>query len=176
MVNAAPILKWGEYTAKWPCLLRQVERCWRICSAEHNRCGDGPAALAPQKHRRSVEGLPAARTGPPAGRDHAAAALAELVALAVVQALLGRTSEARWLRYARAELRHLLPLPAPAARLQQAAARPGRGPVVDDRLVRAQSKGGHRDVRACPLAARSGEGRGMRGLALVRTQRVRDFA
>jgi hypothetical protein len=34
---------------------------------------------------------------------------AELVTLAVMQALLGRTSEARWLRYARARLRHLFP-------------------------------------------------------------------
>ena len=34
---------------------------------------------------------------------------AELGTLAVMQALLGRTSEARWLRYARAELRHLFP-------------------------------------------------------------------
>ena len=34
---------------------------------------------------------------------------AELATLAVMQALLGRTSEARWLRYAHAELRHLFP-------------------------------------------------------------------
>jgi hypothetical protein len=34
---------------------------------------------------------------------------AELVTLAVMQALLGRTSEARWLRYAHAKLRHLFP-------------------------------------------------------------------
>ena len=34
---------------------------------------------------------------------------AELVTLAVMQALLGRTSEARWLRFARARLRHLFP-------------------------------------------------------------------
>jgi hypothetical protein len=34
---------------------------------------------------------------------------AELVTLAVMQALLGRTSEARWLRYAHARLRHLFP-------------------------------------------------------------------
>ncbi len=34
---------------------------------------------------------------------------AELVTLAVMQALQGRTSEARWLRYARAQLRHLFP-------------------------------------------------------------------
>jgi hypothetical protein len=34
---------------------------------------------------------------------------AELVTLAVRQALLGRTSEARWLRFAQAQLRHLFP-------------------------------------------------------------------
>jgi hypothetical protein len=34
---------------------------------------------------------------------------AELVTLAVMQALLGRTSEARWLRFARAQLQHLFP-------------------------------------------------------------------
>ncbi len=45
---------------------------------------------------------------------------AELVTLAVMQAVLGFTSEAKWLRHARSHLRH--PLPAPAARLQQAAA------------------------------------------------------
>jgi len=50
---------------------------------------------------------------------------AELVTLAVMQALLGFASEARWLRHARAHLRHLFSLSAPAARLQQAAARRG---------------------------------------------------
>jgi Transposase DDE domain len=34
---------------------------------------------------------------------------AEMVTLAVMQALLGRTSEARWLRFAHARLRHLFP-------------------------------------------------------------------
>jgi hypothetical protein len=34
---------------------------------------------------------------------------AELVTLAVMQALLGFTSEAKWLRHARAHLRHLFP-------------------------------------------------------------------
>lgn len=34
---------------------------------------------------------------------------AELVASAMMQAMLGFTSEARWLRYARAHLRHLFP-------------------------------------------------------------------
>ena len=50
---------------------------------------------------------------------------AELVTLAVMQALLGFTSEARWLRHARAHLTAPVPLPATAARLQQAAARRG---------------------------------------------------
>ncbi len=46
---------------------------------------------------------------------------AELVTLATMQAILGYTSEAKWLRHARAHLRHLFPyLPQP--RLQQAAA------------------------------------------------------
>lgn len=34
---------------------------------------------------------------------------AELVTLAVMQALLGFTSEARWIRHARSHLRHLFP-------------------------------------------------------------------
>jgi hypothetical protein len=34
---------------------------------------------------------------------------AELLTVAVMQALLGYTSEARWLRYARTGLRHLFP-------------------------------------------------------------------
>jgi hypothetical protein len=34
---------------------------------------------------------------------------AELITLAVMQALLGHTSEARWLRYAKENLRHLFP-------------------------------------------------------------------
>jgi hypothetical protein len=34
---------------------------------------------------------------------------AEMVTLAVMQALLGHTSEARWLRYATRHLRHLFP-------------------------------------------------------------------
>ena len=50
---------------------------------------------------------------------------AELITLAVLQALLGFTSEARWLRFAAEQLRPLFPLPARPARLQQAAAPPG---------------------------------------------------
>jgi hypothetical protein len=46
---------------------------------------------------------------------------AELVTLAVMQALLGFTSEARWLRHARVHLRHLFPL---------GGARPGVTPVT----------------------------------------------
>jgi hypothetical protein len=51
---------------------------------------------------------------------------AELVTLAVMQALLGFTSEARWLRYAHAHLRHLFPYlpnqPGYNKRLRRAAA------------------------------------------------------
>lgn len=51
---------------------------------------------------------------------------AELVTLAVMQALLGFTSEARWLRHARAHLRHLFPYlpqqPGYNKRLRRAAA------------------------------------------------------
>jgi len=51
---------------------------------------------------------------------------AELVTLAVLQALLGFTSEARWLRHARAHLRHLFPyLPG-----QPRYSSPCRGPAV----------------------------------------------
>jgi hypothetical protein len=42
---------------------------------------------------------------------------AELVTLAVMQALLGYGSESRWLRHARAHLGHLFPLPARPARV-----------------------------------------------------------
>ena len=44
---------------------------------------------------------------------------AELVTLATMQAILGYTSEATWLRHARAHLRPPLLLPAPAARLSK---------------------------------------------------------
>ena len=50
---------------------------------------------------------------------------AELITLAVLQALLGHTSEARWLRYTRTHLHHLFRY-CPAIRVQQAAAPPGR--------------------------------------------------
>ena len=49
-----------------------------------------------------------ARWRPAVGIDPALSD-AELVTLAVMQALLGYTSEARWLRYAREHLRHLFP-------------------------------------------------------------------
>lgn len=53
---------------------------------------------------------------------------AELVTLAMMQAMPGFTTEAKWLRHTRAHPRHLFPLPAPATWLQQAAAqgRPSR--------------------------------------------------
>ena len=64
---------------------------------------------------------------------------AELITLAVMQALLGHTSEARWLRHATENLGHLFPyLPAPA-RVQQAAAAPGR----HDRLAGRGAGPGH---------------------------------
>ena len=47
---------------------------------------------------------------------------AELVTMAMMQALLGYVSEARWLRHARAHLSASVPLPAQTAGLQQAAA------------------------------------------------------
>jgi hypothetical protein len=43
------------------------------------------------------------------GRDRPKLSDAELLTLAVAQALLGHVSEARWLRYARALLGHLFP-------------------------------------------------------------------
>ena len=69
---------------------------------------------------------------------------AELVTLAVMQALLGFTSEARWLRHARNASAPLVPVPAEPARVQQAAAGrcrpdlggdpgPGRGHQLVDR-------------------------------------------
>src|SRR5258708_35370528 len=73
---------------------------------------------------------------------------AELVTLAVMQALLGFTSEARWLRHAREHLRHLFPYlpqqPGYNKRLRRLAGTvswltfgPARGnsPSVDDVLV-----------------------------------------
>jgi len=47
---------------------------------------------------------------------------AEVLTLAVMQALLGYTSETRWWRYARANLLPMFGDPAPAVGLQQAAA------------------------------------------------------
>ena len=52
---------------------------------------------------------------------------AELVTLAVMQALLGFTSEARWLRHASRHLRPPVPLSAWPVRLQQAPARAAAG-------------------------------------------------
>jgi 1,2-phenylacetyl-CoA epoxidase catalytic subunit len=67
---------------------------------------------------------------------------AELITLAVMQALLGHTSEARWLRYTRSHLRHLFGVPAQAARLQQAVAAPG----CHDRLAGGGAGPGHESV------------------------------
>ncbi|MFD8212445.1 hypothetical protein ACFV2U_01560 [Streptomyces sp. NPDC059697] len=49
----------------------------------------------------------------------------ELMTLAMMQVMVGFTSEARWLRHARAHLRHPFSLPAPAARLRRAVAQGG---------------------------------------------------
>src|SRR5262249_55206312 len=57
---------------------------------------------------------------------------AELVTLAVMQALLGFVSEARWLRYARGHLRHLFPYLARPVRVQQSGAQAGRHHVLAD--------------------------------------------
>jgi hypothetical protein len=51
---------------------------------------------------------------------------AELVTLAVMQALLGFTSEARWLRHARAHLRHLFPTCPSSPAITSACAPPRR--------------------------------------------------
>jgi hypothetical protein len=45
----------------------------------------------------------------PGGRHQPQLGDAELLTLAVVQAVLGFVSEARWLRYARGHRRHLFP-------------------------------------------------------------------
>jgi hypothetical protein len=60
---------------------------------------------------------------------------AEMVTLAVMQALLGFTSEARWLRFAREHVRHLFPYLPQQPGLQQAAAPAGlHAELVDRRL------------------------------------------
>ena len=58
---------------------------------------------------------------------------AEVVTLAVMQAMLGFVSEARWLRYARGHLRHLLPFRPHA----DTVARRGVGPDEIAALTRA---------------------------------------
>lgn len=72
--------------------------------------------------RRPAEGA----SGPAPGRPPVVIAPrlsdAELVTLAMMQAMPGFTSEAKWFRHARAHPRHLFALPAPASWLQQAAA------------------------------------------------------
>jgi hypothetical protein len=61
---------------------------------------------------------------------------AELVVLAVMQALLGFTSESRWLRFATAHLHHVFSVSSAAARLHQAAAHSGRHDQLADRDAR----------------------------------------
>ena len=58
---------------------------------------------------------------------------AELLTLAVLQALPGFVSEARWLRFARKHLRHLFPYLPGQPGLQQAAAQAGRHHALADR-------------------------------------------
>jgi len=60
---------------------------------------------------------------------------AEVLTLAVMQALLGYTSETRWLRYARANLLPMFGDPAPAVGLQQAAAHARPHDVLADRCA-----------------------------------------
>jgi hypothetical protein len=60
-------------------------------------------------HRRPAEAGTPAGTVAATGGDTTKLTDAELVTLAVMQALLGFTSEARWLRYAGRHLRHLFP-------------------------------------------------------------------
>ena len=57
---------------------------------------------------------------------------AELVTLAVMQALLGFVSEARWLRFRPRPVAAPVPPAAPAARVQQAGAQAGRHHVLAD--------------------------------------------
>jgi hypothetical protein len=66
---------------------------------------------------------------------------AELLTLAVMQALLGFVSEARWLRHARQHLTHLFPY-LPGQGVQQAAAPLGETAAGDDPAARR----GHRRV------------------------------
>jgi hypothetical protein len=56
---------------------------------------------------------------------------AEMVTLSVMQALLGHTSEARWLRFAGEHLRHLFPYLPKQQGLQQAAPALGHAELVD---------------------------------------------
>ncbi len=58
---------------------------------------------------------------------------AELVTLSVMQALLGHSSEARWLRFALGVVAGLVPVSAQAARLQQAATVAGGHDALADR-------------------------------------------
>ena len=84
---------------------------------------------------------------------------AELVTLAVLQALLGFTSEARWLRYADHHLRHLFPyLPRQSGynkRLRGAAAQPRPAGACCSQLAGAGrgtdgAGGGRRDAASGP--------------------------
>jgi hypothetical protein len=93
----------------------------------------------------------------------------ELLCLAVMQAMLGFHSEARWLHHARAHYRHLFPFIPPRPRLQQAAtcrlaagqaADPGAGQghrlLARHRVDHRLDPGAVRDVPAYGEAVRAG--------------------
>lgn len=67
---------------------------------------------------------------------------AELVTLPVIQALLGFTSEARWLRFATTHLRHLFPHLPQQPGYNKAATQPGR----HDQLAGRDAGPGHQPV------------------------------
>lgn len=99
---------------------------------------------------------------------------AEMVALSVMQALLGFTSEVRWLRYARVHLRHLSAYLSPAARLPQAAPPTelhdrlaGRGPGSRHHLVDRRRGGARLTASGVCLILRGG--------SALRSGRVGEF-
>ncbi|MDT0465452.1 hypothetical protein RM764_21015 [Streptomyces sp. DSM 41699] len=70
----------------------------------------------------------------------------KLVTLAVMQAVQGFTSVARWLRYACSHLRRLFALLAEAAQLRQAPTQGRRAPAASDRLPATDTSVGSDDV------------------------------
>jgi len=80
---------------------------------------------------------------------------AEVVTLAVMSALLGYTSERRWLRRAGRDFRHLFSLPAPAVGVQQAPA----GGVLPGHAHDQVAGAGHLPVERRRLGGRLHPGR-----------------